>query len=126
MFFIVRVSPDGNPDPRTEFPDQLRQEFRITGMDALKIDGINRSAPSRSDGQPDRPPSSSLFCQGGFVRCQGDSASDGDPATEPTAAPECGRTLERHVPHGAIPHSPRDRAGGAEQRLRHDRPIAGQ
>ena len=65
MLFIVRVSPDGNPDPRTEFPDQLRQELRITGVDALKIDGINRSAPSRSDGQPDRPPSSSLFCQGG-------------------------------------------------------------
>lgn len=60
--FVValRKAPYRHPDARTEDPDQLSQQFRITGVKALKIEVIcNWSAPSPVDGQPGFPSSSS-------------------------------------------------------------------
>lgn len=47
MFVVVRIRANRHPDPRTEFPHQLRQQFWITGMETPKVDAIcNLSAPS--------------------------------------------------------------------------------
>jgi len=50
---VGRIGADRDPDPWTEFPDQLCQQLRITDMETPDVDGIcNLSAPSPVDGQP--------------------------------------------------------------------------